>query len=193
MVARPSRSGREQLQRSQAHCYTPPPTYVWPADGGRNARTMMDRSCPPWERRRPRRLTLQVSGRRGRRRSQGGRASGLASNPHQHGAAITTQIPPTIHSPQSSTSPHLQAQRPQAYCYTPPTVALHLAARPRVPRIPWERRRPRRLTLRGTASRAAARGPEAPREVRGSQPARACCCTGPGAPVRGRRSAVSGV
>ncbi len=62
--------------------------------------------------------------RRGRRRSPPDLLPpALPSIPQQRGAAITILIPRTLHSPQPSTSPHLQANRPPA-APAPPTADL---------------------------------------------------------------------
>ena len=48
----------------------------------------------------------------------------VPSNPLKPCAAVSIKAPSTPHCPQGPTSGHQPAQRPQVYCYTPPTADL---------------------------------------------------------------------
>jgi hypothetical protein len=163
----PSTSPHLQANRPQAHgprsTHNGPPTShggARPRAAARPSvlRTSDPRAGPKGPRAAAREVVLRSVSRRGRRRSQGDGplATGFASIPQQRGAAITILIPRTLHSPQPSTSPHLQANRPQAHGPRsthsgPPTS--HGATRPRAAARP--------SVLRTSDPRAGPKGPRA--------------------------------
>ncbi len=138
VVARPSRSGRQQAKQARSSPAIQPPHHQrrFGLLMGRQVRTMIDQSLPPGSADVPvgSHFEWVADADVGAPRSDGPLATGFASIPQQRGATITILIPRALHSPQPSTSPHLQAYRPQAHGPRsthngPPTS--HGGARPR--------------------------------------------------------------